>query len=249
MKSVGKFIPKFAGKPSFWLIIAIIIAAAGGYGVYKYTSLAGSIIPTKSDATLTADETTKLIQKVSKIYLLPTGETPTIATVADKDKLSNQQFFQNAQNGDRVLIYQKARKAIIFRPSTNQIIEIGPVNIAPSVAATASSSQRESSTYKFVILNGTKVVGLTKKYEPILVSKIPYAEIVDRDNSKNDYEKSILVDVKGGRNELAQSFAAKLNLKFADLPSGEVKPKDVDFLVFLGLDSVPTATPTPTTNN
>lgn len=68
-----------------------------------------------------------VVAKVSKLMVLPKGEVPTIATVSDKSKLVEQSFFQNAEDGDAVLIYQKAGSAILYRPSENRIINVGPV--------------------------------------------------------------------------------------------------------------------------
>ncbi|MBI5357887.1 hypothetical protein HZB74_03515 [Candidatus Saccharibacteria bacterium] len=70
---------------------------------------------------------------------VPQGEEPTIATVQDVSKLQNQAFFKNAQNGDKVLIYSQAKKAILYRPSTDKIIEVGPVNIGDSQGSQQNS--------------------------------------------------------------------------------------------------------------
>lgn len=72
-------------------------------------------------------ELSKLVDKVGDHILLPEGEQATIATVSDVTKLQDQEFFKNAQNGDKVLIYAQAKKAILYRPSDDKVIEIGPV--------------------------------------------------------------------------------------------------------------------------
>ena len=69
------------------------------------------------------------VAKVGKLISLPTDEKPTVATVTDASKVKDQQFFKNAENNDVVLIYTKAQKAILYRPSTNIIVEVGAVNI------------------------------------------------------------------------------------------------------------------------
>ncbi len=71
----------------------------------------------------------QLIEDVSKIILLPTSEDPVIATIDDLEKVKDQPFFKNAQNGDKVLAYVQLKKAYLYRPSIKQIIEVGPIVI------------------------------------------------------------------------------------------------------------------------
>ena len=73
------------------------------------------------------DHTPKIINQVGKLMLLPIDETPTVATIADKNKLADQPFFTQAENGDSILIYLKAQRAILYRPSINKIIDISPI--------------------------------------------------------------------------------------------------------------------------
>lgn len=65
-----------------------------------------------------------LTGRIGKFMELPVGEEPTLATVTDRGKLKGQEFFSQAQNGDKLLVYPKARKAILFRPSSGKIIEV-----------------------------------------------------------------------------------------------------------------------------
>lgn len=81
------------------------------------------------DPYLTEDNAQSLVNEVGTIYNLPEGEMPTIATVTDVGLLSDQEFFANARNGDRVLIFEASQMAILYRPSTKKIIEVGPVNM------------------------------------------------------------------------------------------------------------------------
>jgi len=74
-------------------------------------------------------ETERVKASVAQLIDVPEGEDPTIASVVDASKLSSQAFFKNAQNGDKVLMYAQAKKAILYRPGTNKIIEVAPINI------------------------------------------------------------------------------------------------------------------------
>jgi len=96
-------------KRFFIYIFIVIIIGVGGFATYQYFLKQGS-----------AD----VVSDVSKIYLLPEGETPTIATVTDPNKLKSKIFFANAKSGDKVLIYKKADRVILYRPSENKIINV-----------------------------------------------------------------------------------------------------------------------------
>ena len=78
---------------------------------------------------LTQAEIQNVINKVGKLIVLPEGETPTVATVSDPARLKDQPFFARAKVGDRVLIYTKAKKAILYDEANNKIVEVAPVTI------------------------------------------------------------------------------------------------------------------------
>lgn len=70
----------------------------------------------------------ELIIKVEKLIELPQDEMPTIATVLDENKVREEAFFKQAKTGDRLLAYIKNKKAILYRPSVNKIIEVAPIS-------------------------------------------------------------------------------------------------------------------------
>jgi len=106
------------------VVVAIVIGAGITYGITQYQQA-----HSKQSTVLAAQaEANALLTQVGKLMELP-NETPTIATVSDVTKLKNQAFFSDAKNGDKVLIYVQAKKAILFRPSENKIIDVAPVNI------------------------------------------------------------------------------------------------------------------------
>ena len=133
-KSIDGIIRADSQKKSFWsgakqpAITVSLVALGmllGGLG-YRFviasnSSDDGSVLP----ANASVDQ---VISKVSEHYVLPTDEKPALATVTDKSKLTSQ-FFKHTQNGDRILIYQNNKIAIVYRPSINRIISVGPVSI------------------------------------------------------------------------------------------------------------------------
>jgi hypothetical protein len=93
--------------------------------------------------TAALQEVKDLVAKVSLLIVLPQGETPTVATVSDPTALKDQVFFANAEKGDKVLIYTNSKKAILYRPSINRIIEVAPINVGsntPNVTPPVSDS-------------------------------------------------------------------------------------------------------------
>jgi len=106
------------------LILLVIVAV--GFSLYLYKNLKKAENP---EAVAKA-EIANTINAVSKLMVLPTNETPTAATVSDPEKLRAQPFFMNALAGDRVLLYTASRKAILYRPSINKIIEVAPAGAA-----------------------------------------------------------------------------------------------------------------------
>lgn len=120
----------FAPSRLGWAIITVIIlaiAAVPSYYFYNQYQKSQALLQNPNQAS--AVEAQVLVNNVGKLIELPAGENPTIATVSDLTKLQDQPFFAKAKNGDKVLIYSNAKKAILYRPSINKIIEVAPVNL------------------------------------------------------------------------------------------------------------------------
>lgn len=81
----------------------------------------------------------KIIAEVGKSFDLPKDEKPSVATVKDKDKLKDQPFFAKAENNDITFIYSGAKLAILYRPSTKQIINVSSVTIQDSAASSPAN--------------------------------------------------------------------------------------------------------------
>lgn len=129
------------------IITAVLVVLAGAPAVYFYRQYQNVQLKLQNPTEAAKQEAQDITKAVGKLIELPGGEEPTVATVTDVTKLSDQAFFAQAQNGDKVLIYAKAAKAVLFRPSTNKIIEVAPVNIGsptpspvPTQAATTSGN-------------------------------------------------------------------------------------------------------------
>jgi hypothetical protein len=133
-----------------WILVALLLVIAIGTALYyvnRYNKSQEQVKKLASNPTLTAQqEQQKLINKIGTLTVLPKNETPTVATVTDITKLKDQAFFVNAQNGDKVLIYTQAKEAYLYRPSTNKLINIAPVNIGDSTTGTTTPAKTTPTT-------------------------------------------------------------------------------------------------------
>ena len=74
------------------------------------------------------NELDDLLDNVRRHLVLPEDEQPTVATISDIEILSEDQpFFEGADNGDKVIVYTQASKAIIYSPQRDVIINVGTV--------------------------------------------------------------------------------------------------------------------------
>jgi len=87
-----------------------------------------------------------LVGSVGRLIDLPTTETPTVATVNNLEALKGQEFFARAELGDKVLIYPVAKKAILYSPTKNKIIEVAPLNIPAGEAGGSFDLQKDDTT-------------------------------------------------------------------------------------------------------
>lgn len=220
------------------LVVAFVVALGGAaYFLNQYQRSQGEIKKLKENPQSVAQEEVKvLVKKVGDLIALPQGEDPTVATVTDVKKLRDQPFFAKAENGDKVLIYTQAKRAILYRPSINKIIDVAPVNIG---------QQGQVQPIRIALYNGTATVGLTNKNETEIEGKISNTDVVLKQNAeKTDYENTLVIDLSGNRKDTAEQIAKLLNGKVGSLPKDEKKPEGADILVILGssLSPSPNAT-------
>ncbi|HLL61090.1 MAG TPA: LytR C-terminal domain-containing protein, partial [Candidatus Nitrosocosmicus sp.] len=190
-------------------------------------------------------EVTGLIKKVNRLMQLPDKEKPTVATVSDIQKLKNQAFFANAKNGDKVLIYTQAKKAILYRPSINKIIEVAPINLgdqtanaqtAPGKVAGVDTQVVKPTTIpvSVVIYNGSGTSGKAKSMETGLKAKFAGLNVKETGNAKkSDYTQNLVIDISGKHQKEAEQIAKEINAQISILPEGENRP-DADLLVIVG---------------
>lgn len=221
-------------KKIFFVIILILAIGGSVTSVYYFKQYRGL----KANPNLEAQkETESLVSALGKLMELPSDETPTVATISDKEKLKEQTFFAKAENGDKLLAYTKSMQAILYRPSTNRII-----NVAPLIIDQADIDKQEKrvsvtptpTNLKIAYYNGTETIGLASESEKVVKKTYPSYETSAVSNaSKKDYQETLVVDLTGKHQAVASALAELLGGKVGNLPEGEVRPI-ADVLVISG---------------
>ncbi|MEI7891198.1 MAG: LytR C-terminal domain-containing protein [bacterium] len=182
-------------KMIFGVVFAVIIfglIGIAGYFYFQYKkAIAGDIAK---------DEIAGYVLKIGKFMILPEGEQPTMATVADKEKLSSQAFFAKAENGDKVLFFSKSQKAILYRPSKNMIIEATamtgglPTGTTPQ-SATVSEKQAPAEQPRVAVqpekTQEQQSTQETAKSEPTQESKQSASVVVNNGTSTKGLAKTM----------------------------------------------------------
>lgn len=201
-----------------WLIIAVavlvpflLVAGAGAYYYRQYTTLNKMTAEQFSQR-----ENDKTIKAVAKLYSLPKDEQPSIAAIKDKEAVKKQYpFLSQAENDDILLLYKNAQLALLYRPSTKQLVKVGALNIQNS--------------------DKISVIGkLADRQAAVKTLTDAKLNSVDGGDAKASYVGITVVDVTGTNAALAAQVATSLKGQVAPLPSGEEKPADTAVLVIAG---------------
>jgi hypothetical protein len=108
------------------LALVFVFAGTSVYMYRKYSQLKNNPNASQEAATTKANT---IRDKAAKLISVPSDETPTLATVTEKEKLKDQPFFKDAENGDVILIFPQAKKAYIYREREDKLINVGPIAI------------------------------------------------------------------------------------------------------------------------
>lgn len=118
-----------------FLILVLLVIVLAGLAVYFYIQSRSGNAQTRASLA----EVKSLTKKVGDLMVLPSDEMPTIATVSDPEALRDQAFFADAKIGDKVLIYSKAKKAILYDPTQDKIVTIAPLGGVDTKKATQAA--------------------------------------------------------------------------------------------------------------
>jgi hypothetical protein len=221
----------------------MLLVSSGGTAFYfydKYIEMKGEVDAKKQET----QEIKELVEKVRRLVELPEGEVPTIATVSDKEKLIKGWFFERAENGDKVLIFEGVNRAVLYRPQTNKIVEIGPVTadqkkeVVSDLSGSNKTLETLSKNLRVAVYNGTERGGLTDQ----LILEEGYEIVYKEKAIRSDYTEIMVVGVSDLGKEKAFELARSLGAITPDsLPEEEILPSNLnaDVVIILGSQYLP----------
>lgn len=248
-------LPRFKPSKTFivrFLVLLVLAASIGSAGYFYY-------LYKNESTTNAAKDVERTVAAVNKLMMLP-SEIPTLATVTDKSKLTQQPFFQLAENGDKVLIYQSIKKAILYRPSVNKIVDVAPVQIdknqdvqqaqedqnavlGTQITPTGSlsgtpSPTPESENVVIALYNGTSTRGATGSVQEKLANNENVTFLDPQNAQKVDYENSMVIVLKSSAGRQAREISEQLGYELSEkVPEGETSPEGADILIIVGQES------------
>lgn len=113
------------------LLVVLLVLACGTSALlfFKYQ---------RAIDTNTNKEADAIAKRIGDIVSLP-SEKPSISTVLDRSKLTNKVLKERAHNGDKLLIYDKAKRIILYRPSVGKVIDMLTIEPAAPVPPTVQT--------------------------------------------------------------------------------------------------------------
>jgi hypothetical protein len=187
----------------FLVLALILVVAVYLYQLYDGTKTQVNKGDAGSSNLLGDDEI--VFNEVSKIIMLPPDETPVVRTVTNAKLLSSQSFFKDAQNGDKVLIYQESQKAILYRPSEGKLVNVASVNLGNVVNEEPSTEDSANVQGNDFVMNGDDIQGVADgKMEELEVPQEPVvplgSESVLTEPSAPSEEKTLTDSIFGQLN-------------------------------------------------
>lgn len=207
-----------------WLVLGLIVLGIlwSGYNYYSTSKQLAVLTDPNIAAEASRKQTEEVLGKIGKLMILPKDKKPVVATINDVEKLSTtQDFYREAHNGDRLVIFPASKKAIIYDEDDNRIVNVGPI-VYNSPEAEAKVSQ-DAERLNIEIRNGTTNTGAGLSLRDRLRENGTYNIVTVSKSQKTDYPSTILIDqTNGAKASLVSQLQKELGATVVtSLPDGE----------------------------
>jgi hypothetical protein len=133
-------------------MVIILVAALGAcaYMFWQYREAKEEVTrlsTLEGQQEVAQQEISEILDKVKKHIILPEDEQPSIAEIKDVENLKKDfAFYKDASNGDKLIIYENARKAIIYSSEKDLIVNVGPIFIDEDAQQQQEQADEETQT-------------------------------------------------------------------------------------------------------
>jgi hypothetical protein len=173
---------------------------------------------------ISKDSKGSIISKIEKHMILP-SESPVVAEVTDKEKLQSS-LKRSTEKGDYVLLYDKAQKVIVYRPSTDRIIDVQPILYG--------SQPNPNFNATIAIYNGSGSENVAKKFIEKLYTSYPNVRLIAKEDVNRTFPSTIVL-TEDETSTVPDEIANTLNIKAGIVPEGiDAGKADITFVV--GID-------------
>ena len=139
------------GKMVIWIGVVVVVALVV-FGAVSYfragpdSSSNGDLSASSTDNQVAAKEVKSLLAAASQLILIP-DEEPTVVTITNaKEAAAQQAFYAGSLDGDKLLVFPQAQKAVIYSPSRKILVNVGPIYFNDEEAAAAEVAPEVSSS-------------------------------------------------------------------------------------------------------
>lgn len=228
---------------------ALLITAAAGVILVAaaYWFAIGTPFATETEAQTDLE---RALVGLAEVMVLPENDQPILAAVADAEALKHQQaFFRGAVIGDQLIIFPKAMKAVLWRPSEDIIVNTGPIQSSAKAAAQASSSAFDldadatasgtttdaatATAATIEVRNSTEQTGHAAAVADEL-RHAGYHVVAVADASEVGYAETIVVALSADDKVAAEHLAEMLGGVIEPRLPVEEAPTEADILIILG---------------
>lgn len=120
--------PRRKLKLDYQKVFIVLLVLFSIFMILQYRSAKDKVQTNSS--TNNSRQAASVVSRVNKLIILPKNENPKIFVVKDLTKLKDNPFYANAKNGDVTLVYTNEKRAILYRPSENIIVNVANVTLS-----------------------------------------------------------------------------------------------------------------------
>lgn len=175
-------------------------------------------------------QTEELLNKMKEHIVLPDGEDPIIATVTDAEALKRESnFYALAKNDDVVVIYVRAKKAFLYDPFANRVLNVGPVITDEN----SEGIEQDEDIVSVEVRNGTEVSGRGEEMAQQISNLDGNFKVLPATNADETYSETVIIDNGADAKLLAKVEAELGTTALTTVPEGE-RSSSAKILILIG---------------